>query len=157
MQELINAMLKVILQDSNQQKPIHYSVRRWTDFLIEFHSWFRFSFEDEWYITITKPDENIKVRVRDWVTAKISPDVLKVLKQWMNQDFNSWIEINDKSSTVQESNEPSVWEENWWQGEEDTETSGDETKTETETNEKADGAEAKKPNRPSPSWANVKR
>ena len=147
MQELINAMLKVILQDSNQQKPIHYSVRRWTDFLIEFHSWFRFSFEDEWYVTIIKPDENIKVRIRDWITAKISPEALKILKQWMNQDFNSWIEIDDKPNTVQENNEPSVWEENWWEGEENTEASENETKTETEAN--------KKPNRATPSRANV--
>lgn len=95
MQEIINAMLKAILLDANQQKPITYSVRRWNDLFIEFHSWYIFEFK-EWMIDITNVETWKKERIRDWVNAKLSNEVLKMLKDWLNKDFNSWIKIEDE-------------------------------------------------------------
>lgn len=150
MQEIINAMLKVILDDWSQAKPMHNSVRRWNDMFVEFHSWYTFYFNED-YIEIINSEKNIKERVRRAPNAKISVGVLRALKDWLNLDFNSWITIEDET----EEGNNTAWQE--WGWEENTEASGNETKTKTEENEKANGAETKKPNRPAPSWANVKK
>ena len=103
-------MLKVILQDSNQQKPITFSVKRWNDLFVEFHSWYLFEFKD-WYLDITDTETQKKWRVRYAANAKIWNDVLALLKDWLNKDFNSWIVIKDDT---EEDSEPTD-EEDWWE------------------------------------------
>lgn len=161
MQEIINAMLKAILLDANQQKPITYSVRRWNDMFVEFHSWYIFEFK-EWMIDITNVETWKKERIRDWVNAKLSNEVLKMLKDWLNKDFNSWIAIEDdttKSNNAtdeKEDDEVSSWDDNEWgvwewdetEWEETTETSGEKK----ETSESAKAQTTKK----LPWWAAVK-
>lgn len=122
MQEIINAMLKAILQDANQQKPITYSVKRWNDLFVEFHSWYMFEFK-EWMIDITNVETWKKERIRDWVNAKLSVEVLKMLKDWLNKDFNSWIVIEDdteessNATKEEEGGNNSEWDNNEWETE----------------------------------------
>lgn len=98
MQELLNALFIIFIYSANQAKPIHYSVRKYTNTSIEFHSWYVLSI-DEWYLTITDGDRKTKVRTRLAVDGKMSPEFMKVLKDLLNKDFNSWIKIEDESST----------------------------------------------------------
>ena len=112
-------MLEVILQDSNQQKPIIYSVKRGNDLFVEFHSWYLFEFK-EWMIDITNMEQWKKVRIRDGINAKIDGDVLNMLKDWLNKDFNSWIAIEDdnkksnNAANEKEDNGASSWDDNEW-------------------------------------------
>ena len=124
MQELINAMLSIILRDANWQKPIKFSVKRWNDLFVEFHSGYIFEFMD-WYITITNLETQKKVRVRNWIDAKLSPDVLDTLKDWLNLDFDAWISIKEESEEEIEDEEiedEEAWTEDDWGSEEATET-----------------------------------
>lgn len=120
MQEIINAMLRAILQDANQQKPIAYSVKRWNDLFVEFHSWFLFEFVD-WYITITNWETQEKTRIRYWVNAKLSKKDLDMIKEWLNRDFNSWIVIEDdteednESTEEKDNDEGTAWDNDWWE------------------------------------------
>lgn len=98
MQELLNALFIIFIYSANQAKPIHYSVRKYTNTSIEFHSWYVLSI-DEWYLTITDGDRKTKVRTRLAVDGKMSPEFMKVLKDLLNKDFNSWIKIEDESSS----------------------------------------------------------
>ena len=95
MQELLNALFIIFIYSANQAKPIHYSVRKYTNTSIEFHSWYVLSI-DEWYLTITDSDRKTKVRTRLAVDGKMSPEFMKVLKDLLNKDFNSWIKIEDE-------------------------------------------------------------
>ena len=126
MQEIINAMLKVILDDWSWAKPIYNAVRRWNDLFVEFHSWYTFFFEEE-YITISNAEKNIKERVRRWAQAKLSPDFLNAMKDWLNLDFNSWIVIEDESEDTDDSE---AWAEDDWGSEETTESEPQEEKKE---------------------------
>ena len=98
MQELLNALFIIFIYSANQAKPIHYSVRKYTNTSIEFHSWYVLTI-DEWYLTITDGERKTKVRTRLAVDGKMSPEFMKVLKDLLNKDFNSWIKIEDESST----------------------------------------------------------
>lgn len=161
MQEIINAMLKAILLDANQQTPITYSVRRWNDMFVEFHSWYIFEFKDG-MINITNVETWKKARIRDWVNAKMGSEVLKMLKDWLNKDFNSWIAIEDdtaKSNNAadeKEDDEVSSWDDNEWGVWEWDETEWEET-TET-SGEKEEGSESAKAQttKKLPWWAAVK-
>lgn len=95
MQELLNALFIIFIYSANQAKPIHYSVRRYTNTSIEFHSWYVLSI-DEWYLTITDSSRKTKVRTRLAIDGKMSPEFMKVLKDLLNKDFNSWIKIEDE-------------------------------------------------------------
>lgn len=95
MQELLNALFIIFIYAANQAKPIHYSVRRYTNTFIEFHSWYVLSI-DEWYLTITDDSRKTKVRTRLAIDGKMSPEFMKVLKDLLNKDFNSWIKIEDE-------------------------------------------------------------
>lgn len=121
MQELLNALFIIFIYSANQAKPIHYSVRKYTNTSIEFHSWYVLSI-DEWYLTITDGDRKTKVRTRLAVDGKMSPEFMKVLKDLLNKDFNSWIKIEDEprgdegniwNTEVDDSNDTGVseWEE----------------------------------------------
>ena len=96
MQELLNALFIIFIYSANQAKPIHYSVRRYTNTSIECHSWYVLSI-DEWYLTITDSSRKTKVRTRLAIDGKMSPEFMKVLKDLLNKDFNSWIKIEDES------------------------------------------------------------
>lgn len=98
MQELLNALFIIFIYSANQAKPVHYSVRKYTNTSIEFHSWYVLTI-DEWYLTITDGERKTKVRTRLAVDGKMSPEFMKVLKDLLNKDFNSWIKIEDESST----------------------------------------------------------
>lgn len=95
MQELLNALFIIFIYSANQAKPVHYSVRKYTDTSIEFHSWYVLSISD-WYLTITDGDRKNKVRTRLAIDSKMSPEFMKVLKDLLNKDFNSWIKIEDE-------------------------------------------------------------
>lgn len=122
MQELLNALFIIFIYSANQAKPVHYSVRKYTNTSIEFHSWYVLSI-DEWYLTITDGDRKTKVRTRLAVDGKMSPEFMKVLKDLLNKDFNSWIKIENEprgdegniwNTEVDDSNNKSdnEWEEN---------------------------------------------
>ena len=98
MQQILNALFIILIWAANQQKPIHYSVRKYGDTYIEFHSWYVLKLE-EWYVTITDGERKTKVRARLAVDGKMSPEFMKVLKDLLNKDFNSWIKIENESST----------------------------------------------------------
>lgn len=105
MQQILNALFIILIWAANQQKPIHYSVRKYGDTYIEFHSWYVLKLE-EWYVTITDVERKTKVRARLAVDGKMSPEFMNVLKDLLNKDFNSWIEINEKESKE-------VWDSSW--------------------------------------------
>ena len=94
MQQILNALFIILIWAANQQKPIHYSVRKYGDTYIEFHSWYVLKLE-EWYVTITDGERKTKVRTRLAVNGKMSPEFMNVLKDLLNKDFNSWIEIDE--------------------------------------------------------------
>lgn len=117
MQELLNALFIIFIYAANQAKPIHYSVRKYTNTSIEFHSWYVLSI-DEWYLTITDGSRKTKVRTRLAVDGKMSPEFIKVLKDLLNKDFNSWITIDEKESkevwdSSWDENENSEWSNSW--------------------------------------------
>lgn len=132
MQQLINALLKIILQDANQQKPIQFSVKRWNEMFVEFHSWYLFEFK-EWMIDITNMETWEKARIRDWVTAKLGPDVLNMLKDWANKDFSSWIIVEDEDEDIENTE---AWAEDDWASEEPSEPQQEEEKEEVKKEEK---------------------
>lgn len=132
MQQLINALLKIILQDANQQKPIQFSVKRWNEMFVEFHSWYLFEFK-EWMIDITNMETWEKARIRDWVTAKLGPDVLNMLKDWANKDFSSWIIVEDEDEDIENTE---AWAEDDWASEEHSEPQQEEEKEEVKKEEK---------------------
>ena len=132
MQQLINALLKIILQDANQQKPIQFSVKRWNELFVEFHSWYLFEFK-EWMIDITNMDTWEKARIRDWVTAKLGPDVINMLKDWANKDFSSWIIVEDEDEDIEDTE---AWTEDDWASEEPSEPQQEEEKEEVKKEEK---------------------
>ena len=105
MQELLNALFIIFIYSANQAKPIHYSVRKYTNTSIEFHSWYVLTI-DEWYLTITDGERKTKVRTRLAVDGKMSPEFMKVLKDLLNKDFNSWIKIEDESR----GDEGNIWD-----------------------------------------------
>lgn len=138
MQEIINAMLKIILDDWSQTKPIYNAVRRWNNLFVEFHSWYTFFFEEE-YITISNSEKWISEKVRRWAQAKMSPEFREALKDWLNLDFNSWIVIEDESEDTEDSE---AWAEDDWDSEQDSESEDEE--------------EEKKVEKKIPAWANQK-
>ena len=138
MQEIINAMLKVILDDWSQAKPIYNAVRRWNNLFVEFHSWYTFFFEEE-YITISNWEKWISEKIRRWAQAKMSPEFREALKDWLNLDFNSWIVIEDESEDTEDSE---AWAEDDWDSEQDSESEDEE--------------EEKKVEKKIPAWANQK-
>ena len=138
MQEIINAMLKVILDDGSQTKPIYNAVRRWNNLFVEFHSWYTFFFEEE-YITISNSEKWISEKIRRWAQAKMSPEFREALKDWLNLDFNSWIVIEDESEDTEDSE---AWAEDNWDSEQDSESEDEE--------------EEKKVEKKIPAWANQK-
>ena len=136
MQEIINAMLKVILDDGSQAKPIFNSVRRWNDMFVEFHSWYTFYFNEE-YLEIVNAEKHIRERVRRAPDAKLSIGALRALKDWLNLDFNSWITIEDETDDWENS---AGWTSEDWEGsqeEQDSKWSDEDTKeTSKDSNEK---------------------
>lgn len=114
MQEIINAMLKVILDDGSQAKPIFNSVRRWNDMFVEFHSWYTFYFNEE-YLEIVNAEKHIRERVRRAPDAKLSIGALRALKDWLNLDFNSWIAIEDETEEDSIAWESWLTDWDWWE------------------------------------------
>ena len=101
MQQLINALLIIVLNWANQTKPIHYAIRRASDTFIEFHSGYVIYIE-EGYATITNADRSMNVRTRLAVDGKMSIEFMNVLKDLLNKDFNSWIKIEDEANKGEE-------------------------------------------------------
>ena len=117
MQELINALLIIVLNWANQTKPIHYAIRRASDTFIEFHSGYVIYIE-EGYATITNADRSMNVRTRLAVDGKMSIEFMNVLKDLLNKDFNSWIKIEDEGKETKTNERPDdgvSWD-NEWQG-----------------------------------------
>lgn len=143
MQELLNALFIIFIYSANQAKPVHYSVRKYSDTSIEFHSWYVLSISD-WYLTITDSDRKNKVRTRLAIDSKMSPEFMKVLKDLLNKDFNSWIKIEDESSSNNvgtEVDEKNVkWDVKWA----DTNDEGTDDTTWAWTNSSAEGKEDNK-------------
>lgn len=135
MKEIINAMLKVILDDGSQAKPIFNSVRRWNDMFVEFHSWYTFYFNEE-YLEIVNAEKHIRERVRRAPDAKLSIGALRALKDWLNLDFNSWIAIEDETEEDASTTEwcTNTWEEN--EEKQDSESSDESTEQSNEGVEK---------------------
>lgn len=139
MQELLNALFIIFIYSANQAKPVHYSVRKYTNTSIEFHSWYVLSI-DEWYLTITDGDRKTKVRTRLAVDGKMSPEFMKVLKDLLNKDFNSWIKIENESrgdegniwnTEADDSNDTGINE--WKEVKDSNDTNADDTTTEEKT------------------------
>lgn len=156
MQELLNALFIIFIYSANQAKPVHYSVRKYTDTSIEFHSWYVLSISD-WYLTITDGDRKNKVRTRLAIDSKMSPEFMKVLKDLLNKDFNSWIKIED---------EPRGDEGNIWNTETDDTNDKSDNEWKEDTANKDDNTseatswldeEKKAPQRKIPEWSKVQK
>ena len=114
MQEIINAMLKVILDDGSQFKPLMNSVRRWNDMFVEFHSWYTFYFDNE-SINIRNPEKGVDAKMMKWAQAKMPAEFREAIKDLLNLDFNAWIIIEDESEDTEDSE---AWAEDDWASEE---------------------------------------
>lgn len=116
MQEIINAMLKIILDDGSQAKPMYNAIRRWNDMFVEFHSWYTFFFDND-SIRIHNSEKGVDEKILKWTQSKMSPEFLAAVKDWLNLDFNSWITIEDEDESVDDSE---AWAEDDWASEENT-------------------------------------